>query len=68
MERSLFLPLPEGLVIGQVEIANSQFTVEVISTDPVAHCPSCGSPSDHVHCQYQCMVFDPHDPMGFRKS
>jgi transposase len=58
MERSPFLPLPEGMVIGQVEIAEAQLTVEVISTQPFARCPSCGSPSDHVHCQYQRTVHD----------
>ena len=46
MERSPFLPLPEGMVIGQVEIAEAQLTVEVISTQPFARCPGCGSPSD----------------------
>jgi hypothetical protein len=34
MERSPFLPLPEGMVIGQVEITPTQLTVEVISTQP----------------------------------
>src|SRR5207245_10668733 len=65
MERSPFLPLPEGMVIGQVEIAEAQLTVEVISTQPCARCPSCGSPSDHVHCQYQRTVHDV--PCGGRR-
>jgi len=65
MERSPFLPLPEGMVIGQVEIAQAQLTVEVISTQPFAHCPDCGSPSDHVHCQYQRTVHDV--PCGGRR-
>ncbi len=65
MERSPFLPLPEGMVIGQVEIAESQLTVEVISTQPFARCPGCGSPSDHVHCQYQRTVHDV--PCGGRR-
>src|SRR5437588_5622514 len=65
MERSPFLPLPEGMVIGQVEIAEAQLTVEVISTQPFARCPSCGSPSDHVHCQYQRTVHDV--PSGGRR-
>ncbi len=56
MERSPFLPLPEGMVIGQVEITAAQLTVEVISTQPFARCPTCGSLSDHVHCQYQRLV------------
>jgi transposase len=58
MERSPFLPLPEGMVIGQVEISEAKLTVEVISTQPFACCPGCGSPSDHVHCQYQRTVHD----------
>ena len=65
MERSPFLPLPEGMVIGQVEIAPAQLTVEVISTHPFARCPSCGSPSDHVHCQYRRTVHDV--PCGGRR-
>src|SRR2546421_2247161 len=65
MERSPFLPLPEGMVIGQVEIAQAQLTVEVISTYPFAYCPSCGSPSEHVHCQYQRTVHDV--PCGGRR-
>ncbi len=58
MERSPFLPLPEGVLIGQVQITEAQLTVEVISTQPFARCPGCGSPSDHVHCQYQRTVHD----------
>ncbi len=58
MERSPFLPLPDGLVLGQVEIGEAQLTVEVISTQPCARCPGCGIPSDAVHCQYQRIVHD----------
>jgi len=58
MERSPFLPLPEGMVIGQVEITQTQLTVEVISTQPCALCPGCGYLSDSVHCQYQRTVHD----------
>lgn len=58
MEKSPFLPLPDGMVIGQVELTATQLTVEVISTQPSACCPECGSPSDHVHCQYQRTVHD----------
>jgi hypothetical protein len=65
MERSPFLPLPEGLVIGQVEVTQTQLTVEVISIQPCAYCPGCGNPSDAVHCQYQRTVHDV--PCGGRK-
>jgi transposase len=58
MESSPFLPLPEGMIIGQVEITPAQLTVEVISTQLCARCPGCGNPSDSVHCQYQRTVHD----------
>jgi len=58
MEKSPFLPLPDGLVLGQVEIGEAQLTVEVISTQPCARCPGCGTLSDAVHCQYQRTVHD----------
>ena len=65
MEKSPFLPLPDGLVIGQVEIMGDHLCVEVISTQPFVHCPGCGSLSDHVHCQYQRTVHDV--PCGGRR-
>src|SRR5260370_15280987 len=58
MDRSPFLPLPDGMVIGQVAITPTQFTVEVISRQPCACCPGCGNLSDAVHCQYQRTVHD----------
>ena len=58
METSPFLPLPNGMVIGQVEITPTQLKVEVISTQACAHCPGCGNPSDAVHCQYRRTVRD----------
>jgi transposase len=65
IERSPFVPLPEGMVIGQVEITPAQLTVEVLSTQPCAPCPGCGTLSDAVHCQYQRTVHDV--PCGGRK-
>jgi len=58
MERSPFLPLPNGMVNAQVEISPTLLTVEVISTQPSAHCPVCGNSSEAVHCRYQRTVHD----------
>ncbi len=58
MERSPFLPLPDGMVIGQVEMTPTQLTVEVISTQSYAHCPVCGNPSDAVHWKSRRTVHD----------
>ncbi len=58
MEGSPFLPLPEGMIIDQVQMTEAQLTVIVISTQPSAPCPGCGCPSEHVHSQYQRTVND----------
>jgi transposase len=44
------------MVISQVAMTQTQLTVEVISTQPYAHCPACGNLSDAVHCRYQRTV------------
>jgi hypothetical protein len=43
MERSPFLPLPDGLALGPVGIGEAQLTAAVISTQPYARCPGCGT-------------------------
>ena len=58
MERSPFLPLPEGMMIGQVALTQTQLTVEVLSTQLSAPCPGCGTLSETVHCRYQRTVHD----------
>jgi transposase len=65
MERSPFLPLPEGMVLGQVELTQTQLIVEDIATQPCDRCPGCGTLSDAVHCQYQRTVQDV--PCGGRR-
>ncbi len=58
MEGSPFLPLPQGLLIDQVEQTATSLTVTVVSTRTEAVCPSCGHPSEHIHSQYQRTVRD----------
>src|SRR3984893_4332703 len=58
MEGSPFLPLPDGIVIEQVQIADSQLTVIVRSSAEEARCPGCGCLSEHVHSQYHRTVND----------
>src|SRR5579859_2555777 len=58
MERSPFLPLPEGMVIGQIQVTEAQLTVEVTSTQPSAACPGCGCSSEQIHSHYQRTVHD----------
>lgn len=58
MEGSPFLPLPQGLLIDQVEQTATSLTVTVVSTRTEAVCPGCGHPSEHIHSQYQRTVRD----------
>jgi len=58
MEGSPFLPLPQGMVIDQVQVTDAQLTVTVISTRAEAACPGCGGSSEHMHSQYQRTVND----------
>ncbi len=48
MEECLFLPLPEGMSIDQVQQSESQLTVIVISTSGSAPCPGCGGFSEQI--------------------
>ena len=65
MNVSPFLPLPEGMLIEQIHVTETTLTVEVVSTQPLAHCPLCQQPSEHVHSQYRRMVNDV--PCGGRR-
>ena len=58
MERSPFLPLPEGMMIDQVQTTETQLIAEVISTQPGATCPKCGCISEQIHSHYQRTVQD----------
>jgi transposase len=58
MEISAFLSLPEGMIVEQVQMTETQLTVVALSTKASACCPGCGCPSEHVHSQYQRTVND----------
>ncbi len=58
MERTPFLPLPEGMFIEQIETSKTDLVVSVISTHPTSCCPLCTEPSSSVHSYYQHSVRD----------
>ena len=58
MERTPFLPLPEGMFIEQIETSKTDLVVSVISTHPTSCCPLCTEPSSAVHSSYQRSVRD----------
>jgi len=55
---SLFLPLPEGLVIASVLATETQLVVHVACQLPTACCPLCHLPSDRIHGRYGRTVAD----------
>jgi len=48
-----FLPLPQGMLIAQIEQAGTELPVTAVTTRTEAVCPSCGYPSEHIHSKYQ---------------
>lgn len=65
MDEFPFLPLPEGMFVEQIQMAQSPLTVMVRSTSEASCCPGCGCPSEHVHSQYQRTLNDV--PSGGRR-
>ena len=55
---SLFLPLPDGLVIASVLATETQLVVHVACRLPTACCPLCHLPSDRIHGHYGRTVAD----------
>jgi len=55
---SLFLPLPDGLVIASVLATETQLVVHVACRLPTACCPLCQLPSDRIHGRYGRTVAD----------
>ncbi len=53
---SLLLPLPQGLRISDVTVADTLLILQVFSTHPLACCPDCGFPSSRVHSRYVRLV------------
>ena len=58
MERTPLLPLPEGLWIEQIQLAETGLTLTVIATSPTSCCPLCSEQSSSVHSHYQRTVWD----------
>ena len=55
---SLFLPLPDGLVIASLVATETPLGVHVACRLPTACCPLCHLPSDRIHGHYGRTVAD----------
>jgi transposase len=58
MERTPLLPLPEGMLIEQIQETGTSLVVRVIATYPAACCPLCWQTSASVHSRYSRTVAD----------
>lgn len=58
MEVTPFLPLPEGMLVEQIQRTETGLVVSVLSTCPTSCCPLCTWPSSSVHSSYQRSVRD----------
>jgi len=55
---SLFLPLPDGLVITSLAASEAQLVVHIVCTSPTARCPLCQQSSERMHGHYGRTVAD----------
>jgi transposase len=58
MEGSPFLPLPEGMLIDQVQITETGLHIAVVATHPTSCCPLCSKESSSIHSSYRRSVRD----------
>src|SRR5712692_1032052 len=58
MEGTLLLPLPEGMLIDQIEGDDTDLVVHVRSTRPTSCCPLCTLSSSSIHSHYRRMLRD----------
>jgi hypothetical protein len=49
MERTPLLPLPEGMLLDQIQDAETSLIITVIATHPVSGCPLCLQASSSIH-------------------
>lgn len=58
MERTPLLPLPEGMLIDQVQLTEIGLRIAVIATHPASHCPLCSELSSSIHSRYSRVLRD----------
>jgi transposase len=56
MEGSPFLPLPEGMLIDQVQFTETGLHIAVVATLPTSRCPLCAQASSSIQSSYRRSV------------
>src|SRR3989440_10122964 len=62
MERTPLLPLPEGMLIDQIEIAKDGLVITAVATHPTSCCPLCSVVSSSIQSHYHRRVRDARCP------
>lgn len=58
MSKTLLLPLPEGMLIDQIQLTETGLRITAIATHPTTRCPLCSEPSCSIHSRYSRVVRD----------
>ena len=58
MERTPLLPLPEGMLIDEIQITENGLLIAVIATHPTSCCPLCSEASDSIQSHYRRVLRD----------
>ncbi len=58
MEGTPLLPLPEGMLIDQIQITETGLLIAVIATHPTSRCPLCSEEASSIHSCYRRILRD----------
>ncbi|GHO73899.1 transposase [Ktedonobacter sp. SOSP1-85] len=58
MERTPLLPLPEGMLIDEIQITENGLVIAVIATHPTSCCPLCSDLSSSIQSHYRRVLRD----------
>ena len=58
MDTTLLFPLPEGMLIEEMQATETGLHLTVRATHPTSSCPLCSHPSSSIHSHYQRRLTD----------
>src|SRR5512142_1051999 len=58
MDATLLLPLPEGMLIEEIQATETSLSLTVRATRPTSCCPLCSQASSSIHSHYQRTLRD----------
>src|SRR5260370_547798 len=58
MEGTPLLPLPEGMLIDQIQISENGLIIAIVATHPTSGCPLCSELSSSIHSHYRRVLRD----------